>query len=305
MTLDFLVNSSDRVFGDSSADFYVEVPPGGEIEDYKEFELVNCSLKNSIFRLEGDSTKLACDIRQYSSTQPRHASDFFEAIVPPGTYSSDQLCTALELAIPEGLADGEHPTYAGIVVTCTYIAATGTFKVAVDSAWARGGLDTGTYQVFTIHDSTSDWGAAELTNAVYANSLNKILGFYNVVGEYPPALGTGFAGSQWAAMTTWTIFADRMDQLETPRALILCCDLAGGGMITSNKLFTPGQALATIPLSTYGSVAMYEPNTDRLLKMRGDRISRVHFWFLNEHLQRPNMNHQDVIILLRFHKKQT
>jgi len=131
------------------------------------------------------------------------------------------------------------------------------------------------------------------------------MGFHNVVGEYPPALGTGFAASQWAAMTSWAISADRMDQLETPRALVLCCDLAdGAGMITSNNLFNPSQALATIPLSTYGSVALYEPTVQRMLTMKGDRISRVHFWFLDEHLQRPNMNHQDVIILLRFNKQQ-
>ena len=143
MTLDFLVNSSDRVFGDSSSDFYVEVPPGGEIEDYKEFELVNCSLKNSIFRLEGDSAKIACSIRKYSSTQNTHSSDYFEGVVPEGTYSTDQLCTALELAIPEGLA-GEHPAYAGLSITCTYNAVVGAFSVSVDSAWARGGLNLGT-----------------------------------------------------------------------------------------------------------------------------------------------------------------
>ena len=155
MPLDFLINSADRTFGTSSNDFYVNTPQGQEIEGYSTFELVSCSLKNGLFRLEGDATKLACSIREYSSTQPSHASEFFEGIVPAGTYSSDELCSALELAIPEGLA-GEHPGYAGLTITCTYIAATGTFKVAVGSAWARGGLDTGTYQVFTIHDAASD-----------------------------------------------------------------------------------------------------------------------------------------------------
>jgi len=199
MPLDFLINSADRVFGDTATDFYVDVPIGGDIEDYTTFELVSCSLKNSLFRLEGDATKLACGIRRYSNSQPSHATDYFEGIVPAGTYSSDQLCTALELAIPEGLA-GEHPSYAGLVVTVTYNAVVGAFSVSVDSAWARGGLNLGTYQVFTIHDSTIDWGAAELTNPVYSASLNKILGFHDIAGGFPPALGTDFAvlhGPPW------------------------------------------------------------------------------------------------------------
>jgi hypothetical protein len=103
-------------------------------------------------------------------------------------------------------------------------------------------------------------------------------------------------------MAVWVYYSDVQDSIETAQALILCTDLCGGNIITSNRNYIPGQALAVIPMGTFGEVTYFEPSQRRLIPLTGDRITRVHIWLLNEQLLRAQIGNSSVLILLRFHK---
>ena len=299
MDLDFLINSNDLTAGNPN-DFYVELPPNLEVSGYTSVEFVSASLKNSLYRFNGGPESfIHCGIRKYSSTAISSSTDYFSAQIPSGTYSPDELSDQLELVIPQALS-ATHPLYPALTLSVSHNARSQTWSISVTSAWARGSLNLGVYRVFIILDKDGDYDAIALAHHYYNGSLNQALGIY--YNPPPPDLGTGFAASQYANMTVWVYYSDMQDSIETAQALILCTDLCGGNIITSNRDYTPGQALAVIPMGTYGQVTYFEPSQPRLIPLTGDRITRVHIWLLNEHLRRAQIGNSSLLILLRFHK---
>lgn len=298
-TLDFLINSNDLTRG-STNDFYIEMPPNVELTGFANVELVSASLKNSLYRFSGGPESfIHCAIRKYSATQPTASIDWFSAQIPDGTYSPDELADQLELIIPLGLS-AAHPAYAPLTLSVSYITRSQKWSISVTSAWARGSLSLGHYVVFTILDKDGDYNAITLAHHDYTGSLNQSLGFFN--NPPPPDLGTAFGTSIYANMGVWVYTSDVQDSIDTTQALILCSDICGGSIITSNRAFSPGQALAIIPLGTFGEVTYFEPSQRRLIPLTGDKFSRIHMWLLDSKLSRAQIGNSNVTILLRFHK---
>ena len=291
-SLDFLINSADRASGTES-DYYVDLPRGVVIDNYKTVSLVAASMKGSVYELTGSQRTLTCIMRDYQTGFNSHAEYYFKVDVPEGTYTSDELCAALDTQIPLALA-AQHPGYPELAVTCSYDSTTSHFDIAVNSSWARGGVSGSYHLVFTVACATSNH-IGSYSPHTYATSLNAIMGFETLT--YPP--DSGFV-PDYVDMAALSYTSSVLDQLTRVNVLTLCTDLVGGQLVTSNNSYVTGQALAVVPQASFGRVGHFEPMSSRRLVLRGDKITRVHIWWLDSELNRPKLNGADHMILLRF-----
>ena len=291
-SLDFLINSADRAYGTES-DYYVDLPPGVVLDDYESVSLIATSMKSSVYELTGSQCILSCIMRDYQTSNNSHAEYYFQVAVAAGTYTPDELCEVLDVEIPLALG-AQHPSYPALSVTCTHDDKTSHFNIAVNSAWARGGASGSYHLVFTVADSISDEVGAYYPHT-YATSLNAIMGFEHL--KYPPDVG--FA-PDYVDMTSLVYTSTILDRLTRVNTLTLCSDLVAGQLITSSNAYVTGQALAVVPQASFGRIGHYEPVFPRKLILRGDKVTRVHIWWLNSALERPELNGAEHNILLRF-----
>lgn len=285
--MELIINSRDRVSG-TPEDYVVQLPYGGSIHSKNKVSLRAAVVKNSIHVINSTNNLFWCSIRQYNQTNPA-VDNLFSVTIPAGTYPYSVLVDKLNTLIPEALTR-DHPSLGPITVDTIHNEYDQRFEVQVTSTFGRGNLSGGYYHWFAVCDESYDG----VITGGFANSANNLMGYTTQI--YPP---TSF-GAQYQTAAANVAAASQMDDILGDASLYLCSDLVGGGVQIASGEYTAAQVLGHVPLPSFGRTGVYEANDPLLHPVTQGSISRIRIYWLNSKLIRPDMQHAEHTIVLRF-----
>jgi len=165
------IDSKDRNIFENSNNFTINLPSNRALKDVQSVFVDSMCFANTLFPINENSNTLYCNMRRYSTLNDiEYENQYFQAVIPAGSYNPDELIAILPTLIHNAYNDAfpSNPTLAGLEMS--YSTTTGLFSFLRTLAYGNAQIISGLRDYLIFEDKFGNFPKS------FFDSLNFVIG---------------------------------------------------------------------------------------------------------------------------------